>query len=248
MANDDRVRLWAQVNQDLPGTNSNNSYGPLHTTRRGAVHAAPWGSPASNVCEVGQYFVATNPTAGTGVAGIAAADGINPLEHLISLYNANTAASGTRIYLDYLTLRLTAAGTNGTDLAYVHHIDSADRYTSGGAAHTEVNTNMDSTSTSAGRVHFGALVSPAASAARLLGGGVLRVVIGVVGDIYSFSFHGGGQPTNAQGIINATAPVSMHTNLCPVVIGPGDSWLFQTNATSQTGAISWEYELGWWEL
>jgi hypothetical protein len=247
MALEDR-KLWGETHQDLMGASANNTNGPLGSTRRGALHVAPWGSPASNLAEVGQYFVATNPTAGTGIPGIAAADGINALENLISVYNADTAAGGKRIYMDYLTLRLTAAGTSGTDLAYVHHIDSTDRYSSGGSAITEVNPNMDSASTSVGTVYFGALVTSAASAQRLLGGGVLRVVIGVVGDVYSFSFHGGGQPTNAAGIINATAPVSMHTNLCPVVIGPGDCWLFQTNASSQAGAISWEFEMGWWEL
>jgi hypothetical protein len=246
MALEDR-KLWAETRRSAKGKVANATNGPLVSTDRGALNTAPSSTPSRSVADWGQYFVATNPTAGTGIAGIAAADGINPLEHLISVYNGSTVAEAVRIYLDYLILRLTAAGTNGTDLAYVHHIDDADRYTSGGSAITEVNCNMDSTTTSKARHHFGAIVSPAASNARLLGGGILRVVIGVVGDIYSFSFGGNGQ-TNAQGIINATAPVSMHTNLVPVVIGPGDSWLFQTNASSQSGAISWEYELGYYEL
>jgi len=241
-------KLWVETHQDEPNATSNSVNGPVAGTRRGSMHVAPMNKPMYGPAEVGKYFVATNPTAGTGIAGIAAADGTNPLENLISVYNTDTAAGGTRIYLDYLTLTLTAAGTNGTNLAWEANIDDGDRYTSGGTAITETCPNMAASATaSVARHHFGALVSPAAVSARRVGSGVLRVVIGVVGDIYNFNFGGGGV-AGAQGIINATAPVCMTIPVAPVVLGPGDSFLFETNAASQSGAISWEYQLGYWEV
>jgi len=243
----DDVKLYGEAHQDQQEAVANDTNGPVGLSRRGKLHVAEHGKPAYGAAEQGQYFVATNPTAGTGIAGFAAADGINNLQNTLSVFNRNSAASGKRIYLDFLTVMVTAAGANGTDLAYVMHTDTVTRYTSGGSAITPVCTNADAESESGARIHFGALVSPAASAQRLISGGVLRVVIGVVGDVYNFNFGGRGE-ASAQGIINATAPVVMNVGVPPVSIGPGDSFLWQTNATSQTAGISWEFQLGYWVL
>jgi len=238
--------MWAEVHQDQSSTHANSTNGQLTMSRRGKLNVASHGKPMTNVAEQGEYFVATNPTAGTGVAGLAAADGINPLEALCVLTNDNTAASGKRIYLDFLTLFVTAAGTNGTDVAFVHHVDNADRYTSGGSAITEVNPNADSSNTSGATIYFGAIVAPAATSARLLGGGILRVVISVIGDIYNFNFGGHGD-VSAAGIVNSTAPAVMNVPCVPVILGQGDSWIFQLNCSSQSVAKSLEFQLGYWE-
>jgi len=238
-------KLYGEVHQDQQDAIANDTNGPVGMSRRGKLHVADHGKPAYGLAEQGQYFVATNPTAGTGIAGFAAADGINDLQNTLSVFNRNSAASGKRIYFDFLTVMVTAAGANGTDLAYVMHTDTVTRYTSGGSAITPVCTNASAEEESGARIHFGALVSPEASAQRLISGGVMRVVIGVVGDIFNFNFGGSGE-TSAQGILEATATVCMNFAVPPVSIGPGDSFLWQTNATSQSAGISWEFQLGYW--
>ena len=215
-------------------------------SRRGKLNVASHGKPMTNVAEQGEYFVATNPTAGTGIISLAAADGINPLEALCVLTNDNTTASGKRIYLDFLTLFVTAAGTNGTDMAFVHHVDNADRWASGGSAITEVNPNADSSNTSGATIYFGAIVAPGATSARLLGGGVLRVTINVIGDIYNFNFGGSGN-LSAAGITDGTATVAMNVPCVPVILGVGDSWIFQLNCSGQDTAKGLEFQLGYWE-
>lgn len=247
MALDD-TKIWGETHQDLPGVSANSTNGPLNSTRRGALHVEPFGKGLYSIAELGQYFIATNPTPGTGIAGIAAADGNNDEENLVYVYNADTASGGKRIYLDFLKLAVTAAGANGTNISFVSKIDNMVRYTSGGSAITELNTNMDSSASSVATIYVGALVTTAASAyQRLVGHGPIRNVITVVGDRYLVDF--GGQKNIAAGLVTSGTAIS-HILIphAPVVLGPGDCWMFQVNAASQSGASSYEFELGYWEL
>ncbi len=197
------------------------------------------------LCDEGSYYVMTNPTPGTGIAGIAAANGFDDTEALLHIRNDATAASGTRIVLDYLTLRCTAAGTNGTDFAYAMTLDTGNtRYASGGSAITEVAPNMQNTSTPSMTSYFGAVVPSTSTTDRLISHGLLRVVIKVIGDIYHFDF--GGDSANNGAILNGTAPAHITTACPPVVLGPTDQFLFHEFATSQSVAASWEFECGFW--
>lgn len=246
MALEDRS-IFGEAHADKPNMSNNNAATRLRCSRRGDLGVYPVGKGVYGLCDEGSYFVATNPTPGTGIAGIAASDGNNDLENLICVYNAATAAAGTRIYLDYLQLLVTAAGTNGTTTEWVSKIDDSDRYTSGGSAITEVNCNMDSTESTSARLHFGALVSPAASNQRLVGHGTLRSVIAVVEDTYTFDFGAGVSGMTSSLQTTGTAVAHIYVPHAPVILGPGDSWLFQINAASQTAASSFEFQLGFWE-
>lgn len=245
MALDDR-RIWAEIHRDQPSAISDNNWGAIRGTRFGEVGVQSFSKGKYAIADEGAYFMATNPTPGTGVAGIAAADGNNDAENLVHINNEASEASGKRVYLDYLRLYTTAAGTNGTNVSWVHKIDSADRYTSGGSEITPVNVNMDDTTAASAEVYFGALVTATASSQRLLGGGLLRSVIGVVGDVYTFDF---GAPLGLSGshALAGTAIAHIYVPCCPVILGSGDSWMFQINAASQTVAKSFEFELGFWE-
>ena len=244
----DNFKLWGEVHQDLQNATTNDTSGAVGVSRRGALHVAPWGKPLYNIAEVGQYFLATNPTPGTGVAGIAAADGNNDLENLVHINNESSAGTGKRIYLDYIRLQPTAAGANGTTTTWVAKIDSADRYASGGSEITPVNVNMDSTTASTAEGYFGAVVTSAASSQRVLGHGTIRSVITVVGDSYLFDF-GGDKKVPMSGLATAgTAALHAVIPVAPVVLGPGDSFMLQLNAASQSGASSYEFQIGWWEL
>jgi len=246
MAIDDR-RIWSEIHRDQPSKLTDATWGAVRGSRYGEVGITPFGKGKYAFADEGTYFIATNPTPGTGVAGIAAADGNDDTENLICLYNGTAESAGTRVYLDYLRLYPTAAGTNGTNTSWVHKIDNANRWTSGGSAITPVNPNADDSGTSGCTLHVGAVVSPAATSQRLLGGGVLRVVIKVIGDIYYFDFGGNGAGAPGGTIINGTAPAAMYIPCCPVILGSGDSWMFQINAASQSVAAAFEFELAWWE-
>lgn len=247
MALDDR-KLWAEVHRDQQGVQANGTNGPLGCTRRGYLHTAPMGKPTYNLAEQGQYFVATNATPGTGIAGIAAADGNDDLENLLHVLNEDTAAGGKRIYMDYLRLRWTAAGANGTNVSYVMKTDSVTRYTSGGTAITEVNPNRDSTGASIAGIVFGAIVSPAATAQRLVDHGILRSVIAVVGDTCVFDFGGVNRAAQASLATAGTAQCALYVAAPPVIIGPAQSFMLAVNAASQSAASSFEFAMGWWEV
>lgn len=194
------------------------------------------------------YYLVSNPTPGTGVAGIAATGAFADAESFLLVRNTATVAEGTRIYLDYLKVQVTVAGTNGTDHRYVSKLDTGTtRYTSGGSLLTAVSPNMQNSATPKAVVYAGALVTTAASAsARVLESGLLRPVIAVVGDVYAFDF-GGGHPVPA-GIPNeGTTVAHVLVRHCPVILGPTDQFVFSLHATSQTVGTSYEFQLGWWE-
>lgn len=220
---------------------------------RGSVYGDSYVSalPKSrySIADEGRYFVATNPTPGTGIAGIAAADGLNDAEGLLLLTNDNT--DGQRVYLDYLYLRATVAGTNGTDAhGFTVKLDSVPRYTSGGSSITPVNTNMASSLSPGVTCKFGALITTAAgAAARLVSNRVLRrATIVVAGDEFFVSFGAAPSPGVRSGTLAAdsTTNVGYSTHMPPVVLGEGQCVWMAANHTSQTVGTSWEFELGFW--
>jgi hypothetical protein len=223
---------------------------PLRINSYGEQHQVPLGLGRSNLCDEGSYYVATTTIsagATVPVAGIAAASSFSDLQSLVYLENINTAASKKYIYLDYLKLLLTTAGTNGTNLHYAAKVDASGRYTSGGTTITPVNLTEWQTGKSNSNCYFGALVTTAAgSGARLVGTGLLRTVIGVVGDTYTWDFGGDMVDTSALAI-GGTAVTNVNTRCAPVILGPNTSFVFNTWASSQSAAISWEIELGYWE-
>jgi len=187
-----------------------------------------------------------NPTPGTAVDGIAAADGLDNLEALLFMH-VNAAAT-KRVYLDKLWLRCVAVGTNGTNFQLAIRGDKGtSRYASGGSAITPVNTNMaDATATSLDQLYFGAVVATAATGSmRTLWHKRLRSGIKVTLDEYLFNF-------GSSNVIPHTAvPVAtvstLVTDCPPIVLGPGDSLLLHEFAASQTVAASYEFYLSWWE-
>lgn len=200
------------------------------------------------LADQGQYFTATNTTPGTGIDGIAAADGNSDLENYFHLLNSDTASGGKRIYLDYLIMRPTAAGTNGTTTEWVSKIDTTTRYTSGGSAITPVNPNADSSNATIATLRAGALVTTAASAQKIVGHGMLRSVIKVIGDMYIYDFGAESLPHFSNLSTVGTAIAQIHVPHPPVILGPGHAWMFQINGASQSVAASYEFQLGWWEM
>jgi hypothetical protein len=143
---------------------------------------------------------------------------------------------------------VTAAGTGGASIHYNMVIDNINRYTSGSGLaaipQSPVNVNMDSSNTSITQCYAGPLVAAAASAsARLLGGGVWKVTIPVVGDTYTALF---GSDSFSIGSSVATISNNVYCHP-PVIIGPQSTFLFYLWLPSQSGATSYEIEVGFWE-
>lgn len=251
MANQDIVHNWGLTGRALPSAVSDSAYGPMRVSRRGDVSVQSLtGGKLHGLADEGSYFVATNPTVATGIAGIAAADGYNAAETLFLLYNQSTESENIRLYLDFLELQCTVVDTNGTDVRFDHHIDTGDRFTSGGTNITPVSPNMDSSASAKGRLRFGAVVSTSASSSvRYLGGRQLASTDLVANDLMLFTY-GGSNSFSAQttGLTEeATAERMWQVGCPPVVLGPGDSYLFTINCASQSGAATWTFNCGWWE-
>jgi hypothetical protein len=246
MAIDD-VKLHGEVHRALPGTvYSEGMPAAIRVSHRGDLMTMPLGKPRIALVDEGKYFIAKNPTPGTGIAGIAASGAFADAESTLLLKNTNSVGSGKRICLDYLRLLVTAAGADGSDHRYVTKTDVGDRYTSGGSSITPVNPNADSTESPTCSLYFGALVTTAAStSARLVGSGLIRNVITVVGDQYIFNF--GGDPVPPAHAIAGTAIANIVIAHPPVVLGPGQSMVMSLHATAQSAASSYEFELGFWE-
>jgi hypothetical protein len=243
-------KMWAEarrLTKDMVSEGSNAA--SVRANRHGElVVQSQLGGKLVQLCDEGAYYVATNPTPGTGIAGIAAADGYDATEALIHMRNDAASSADTRIYLDYLKLQITAAGTNGTNQRYVSILDTgASRYTSGGSAITEVSPNMANGTASSATIHFGALVTGGATtSARNVGHGLLRNVIAVIGDTITFDFGGTSPVPNALARAG-TAICDQYVKHAPVVLGPSDIWHFSIFAASQTVGQGYEFELGYWE-
>lgn len=242
---DTKIQVYSR--RDLPAQSVAGTEAQLRGSNRGDLVIMPLGKARCALADEGSYFVATNPTPGTAIDGIAASDGLDDTEAYFLLYNNNSSGSGKRIVLDQMRLLVEQAGTNGTNLRWASKIDSTNRYASGGSTITPVNVNMASSEASGAQLYAGAVVpSAATSAARLIDHGQLRSVITVVQDTYTFDF--GGEPRFSSALqTTGTAVAHVHQSHVPVVLGPGDMWFFTLYAASQTAALGFEFMLSWWE-
>lgn len=241
--------IFGTVRRTLPSTSSDGGTQQLRVSNRGELIAGLVGKAGRvAAADEGSYFMATNPTPGTAIDGIAATGAFSDAESYFCLRNNNSVASGKRIILDRLRLYVEQAGTSGTDVRWVSKIDEGDRYTSGGSTLTPVNCNLNDGETTGAQLRAGALVTTAASAAaRLIDHGVLRTVIAVVGDQYIFDFGGDLAAAPAALATAGTAQLQCVVAHAPVILTPGDSWVFSMHATSQAAASGFEFALGWYE-
>ena len=96
---------------------------------------------------------------------------------------------------------------------------------------------------------MGVVSASASSSVRYLGGRQLSSTDYVANDLMLFTY-GGSSSFSAQ-TSNLTEEATLarfwHVSCPPVVLGPGDSYLFTLNAASQSGAATWTFNTGWWE-
>ncbi len=206
---------------------------------------------AYGVASAGQYFVARNVTPGTGLADHAAPTTLDDLKAFLVVENGDTvgAASAKRIYLDFLKLFVTAAGTGGTNINMTGKTDTnaTRRWASGGVVCPPINVNRDSAAASIATVNAGANITVAANAARIVHHQQVRPVIPVVGDTYLVDFGADSKaPSNMAPA--GVAIASLVVPAPPVIIGPAQCYLLHKWLAGQSVAGAYEFELGWWEI
>jgi hypothetical protein len=200
------------------------------------------------------YFVANN--AQTGVAMTAAA-GFAATTPFIILSN-NDAVGGKNIWLDYIDLVTTAAGSAASGLTTIQaalYLDNTLRYSSAGTDISSkiVSPNMAVSPTSIAKAYAGAITAAAASGSvrpvcglRTLRPCVSGTVADVVGEMKHFTFDGGSLPSGSVTVANAGV---IHVPMPPVKIGPQMSallYIFYAAAGTPVAA-SYAPELGWVE-
>ena len=204
----------------------------------------------------GYVYTASNPTPGTGLLGHAAPTTYDTTKPYLLVYNSKP---GVLVCPYYLRLTVTVASVGNASMRFTQALDpsatgaattlSASRYSSAGTQLVPVNTRSDAGNAAAALVYAGAIVASAASAnARTLSTQTFRTVIGVVGDVYQFSW-GGPEIIDVASLITTGSAVSNVTiGAAPVVIAPGHSFLLHQWAASQTTGPTCEVEFCWGEF
>ena len=240
--------MSGKVSRALPGTRLTD--GSLDTeSARITGYGEPYVVPFSTrvAADEGSYFLARNTTPGTGQAGHAAPTTHDTAKPFVMLKNG-AEAGGTRVYLDYLKLQVTAAGTAGTLNYATHTVDKNRTAGTGGVALTTVNVNPQSTRSTVLTTAIAGPIVPGESNsgdARIVAHAKARSVIPVVGDVILFNF--GGDHVNTGGVMAGTTELERVIQCPPLILGPGDSYHLVLWRASQSGATSYEIELGFWQ-
>jgi hypothetical protein len=197
------------------------------------------------VADLGVSYTAITPTPGTGIIGHAVSTALTETKAIFLCYNGGNAT----IYPLFLRLTMTVLPVGNTMQQFTTALDQGNRFTSGGTALTISNNNINSANVSLAQITVGAVVTTAASAnRRLVSHRPFRpTVIGVVGDVYQFSW-GSGTLVNPSALpTDGTLRAHVYYVCSPLVVPPGTSMLIHAwGATFATGA-TYEYEFGYVE-
>ena len=217
-----------------------------HTQRGEAITAPLFAGGAQMLTDEGSYFVATNATWETAIAGGITAT-FSDIVGLLAIRNT-AATGGKRIFLDYIRLIMTVIPASGTNQHFGITVDNAlTRFTSGGTALTPKNLNLGSDQETIAAVNFGVLTIAAISSKGIRAGRMqARTTVGVVGDVYEFKF--GSLSIPAQGPAKATTSDHIVMHCAPVVLnGQEVMVLHHWAASNATTGPSYEIEMGWSE-
>ncbi len=205
---------------------------------------APLTSRDTQAADLGYYFTGVTPTPGTGIIGHAVNTTFVETKPMFCLFNGGNAS----IYPLYLRLTMTVVPVGNTQQQFTTTIDQGNRFSSGGTALTLANNNMNSQNLTAAQITVGAVTATAASSQRrVIQNRVFRNVIGVVGDVYQWSW-GSGELVDPSGLpTDGTLRAHVMYVNSPLVVSPGCSLCITAwGATYSTGA-TYEYEFGYVE-
>lgn len=212
------------------------------------AYVNPLGGGNWGFADEGSYYVCTNATLATGIAGHAApvvAD--TDTKALLHIFNGTTL----NLIPDYLFLEVTAAGTGGTihyTTIYLDNKGSTAR-ASGGTQITAFNSTRSAgaaNSTSGLVMYFGAVVTSAMSSSVKVGQQIVREVIPVVQDTVMMKFGGPNGGAHAALTTAGTATNHMVQQFGPINLGPGGNLNISQIRPSQSAAASYQFEFGFW--
>lgn len=238
------------VKRTLP--TRNNDSDAVQTPNRADPYLGAYVTPvgASNwaFADEGSYFVCTNATLATGIAGHAApvvAD--TDTKALLHVFNGTTL----NLVPDYLFLEVTAAGTGGTIHYSVIYLDNkgSTARASGGTQITAFNSTRSGgavASTTGLEMYFGAVVTSAMASSKKVGQQIGREVIPVVQDTLMMKF--GGPNSGAHSFLTTAGTATNHLiqQFAPIVVSPGGNLNISQIRPSQSAAASYQFEFGFW--
>ena len=219
---------------------------PTRTGKYSEAYILPMGVGRIMVADEGSYYVAQNATIGTQLTGhVAPAIADTNTKSIIHFFNGGNLD----VYLDYLTITTVVANASATAVDFLAYTDNkgSTGLTSGGTAITTINnTRSNSTNASGITMTAGACVTaPVTNIHRVLQRTV-KPYIGVALDSYSFVFGNGAWAPTGYALI--TAVTHTLTSCAPVVVGPGGNFYFvQTGPSGATTAMTFEFEMGYFE-
>jgi hypothetical protein len=192
------------------------------------------------------YFFTASTVPGTGIIGHATSTTFVETKSIFYLYNGGNAAT---VYPMYLRLTMTALPVGNTQQQFTTVLDQGNRLSTAATSLTPVNQSMSSPNTSGAQINIGATVLTAATAnRRIVSHRPFRpTVIGVVGDVYQFSWGSGILQDPSALATDGTARAHIMYVMAPLVIPPGNMMAIHAwGATFSTGA-TYEYEFGFIE-
>jgi hypothetical protein len=220
---------------------------PTRTGKYGEGYVLEIGRARDWLAAEGSYYHVANATDDTQITAHAApAISDASTKPIIHIFNGNSAG-GKSIYLDYISLYTIVANASATRVFFDIYVDNkgATSVTSGGTAATPANVLSTSTNTSGGVVTAGAVASTMTSPRKIFHS-MVRPAIGIALDQYHFSFGNG--LTMGQGAFVQATVQSTFTAGPPIVIPPGSNFGFvQISPSGAATAITFEYQVGYWE-
>lgn len=196
----------------------------------------------------GKYYMATNPTPGTGIiSGVVTS--LADTTPLLLVKNNNSVSSGVSIILDFLRLHVTVVGIGHTSPKLTLKTDtsqSTTRYTSGGTTITPVCTSSRG-GTSNAQVYFGAITAAAAGSARLIDTFQLATAIEVVNDTWSVDFGAAVCSIKSALADNSTTITHGYFPTAPIEIGPQEHFAAHIWGASMSTGITLQFSLGYIE-
>lgn len=166
------------------------------------------------------------------------------------------SAGGKRVIMEYIKLRITAAGSSSTSAEAAIEIDSTNRYSSGGTALTPVSTTTeDNTASIVTTCRFSAITAAGAGANRKwIWHDLIRKAaapLWIINDTVLFrfgDFEGLGYNANLVSSTDAGGS-KLQFPVPPAVIGPGGSILLHiANIANASTAPSIQVSAGWKEF
>ncbi len=219
---------------------------PSRTGSYSEAAVMPYGIGRVAMADEGSYYVAQNATVGTQLTGhVAPAIADTNTKSIIHFYNAGALD----VYLDFLVITTVVANASASAVDFLAWTDNkgATGLTSGGTAITSINnTRSNSSNTSGINLTAGACVTaPVTNIHRVLQRTV-KPYIGVALDSYSFVFGNGAWAPTGYALV--TAVTNTITSCAPVIVAPGGNFYFvQTGPSGSATAMTFEFEMGYWE-